>query len=82
MTKTKLNDMTTQEIYKLASELTEKEINNVLAGWENTNEAESLETFDVLVSLGDSRGLALATTIAKKYKGEKDNSTYILAYES
>ena len=58
--------MTTQEIYNLASELTEKEINNVLVGWENTNEAKLIEIFKSLVNLGDSKELALATTIANR----------------
>jgi len=58
--------MTTQETYKLANELTNQEVNNIVGGWENVNEIESLKTFNSLVSLGDSRELACATVIAKK----------------
>lgn len=58
--------MTNQEIYNLANELTSQEIDNVVAGWESDNDTESIRTFNSLVRLGDSRALALATTIAKK----------------
>ena len=71
--------MTTQEIYKLSKELTEKEINNVLGYWESNNETKQTETFNTLVRLGDSRGLALSTTISEKYKN-KDQSIYEAAY--
>ena len=72
--------MTTQEIYNLANELTEKEVNNVLACWKNTNEAKKIETFNYLVNLGDSKELALATTIAKKYNSKDNYQDYYNAY--
>lgn len=73
--------MTTEEIYKLASELTEKEIENVLGSWEIAKETESLKTFNSLLGLGDSRALALASTISEKY--EDDNSeVYYNAYNN
>lgn len=72
--------MTTQEIYNLAKELTEKEVNNVLASWKTANELEAIRTFNSLVSLGDSRELALATTIAKKYNSVTDFQFYFNAY--
>ncbi len=64
--------MTTQEIYNLANELTNKEVNNIVGYWEVNNEEETLRSFNSLVSLGDSRELACATVIAKKYNS-KDN---------
>jgi hypothetical protein len=72
--------MTTQEIYKLANEFTNQEINNVLFGWENTSETKQIERFNSLVSLGDSRGLALATTIAEKYNSKDSYNTFYNAY--
>ena len=72
--------MTTQETYKLANELTNKEVNNIVAGWEKVKETESLRTFNSLVSLGDSRELACATVIAKKYNSKDNHSTYYNAY--
>ena len=72
--------MTTEETYKLANELTAKEVNNVVAGWEKANETETLSTFNSLVSLGDSRELACATTIAKKYNDQDNNEFYRNAY--
>jgi len=72
--------MTTQETYKLANELTNQEVNNIVGGWENVNEIESLKTFNSLVSLGDSRELACATVIAKKYNSKDNNETYYNAY--
>lgn len=72
--------MTTQEIYSLAKELTEKEVNNVLASWETSNETEQLRQFNSLVSLGDSRELALATTIAKKYDSSDNFQVYYNAH--
>jgi len=72
--------MTTTEIYTLAAELTNKEINNVLAAWDNTGETKIVNEFNVLVDLGDSRGLALATLIAKKYSGVNGYESYYNAY--
>ena len=72
--------MTTTEIRTLANELTEKEINNVLAGWRKDSENESIELFDSLVRLGDSKGLALATAIAEKYNKKDNYETYYNAY--
>jgi hypothetical protein len=74
--------MTTQEIYDLAKELTEKEVANVVAGWENSNETESINTFNNLVQLGDSKQLACATVIAKKINYKGDSEIYRTAYES
>ena len=72
--------MTTKETYKLANELTNQEVNNIVAGWENVNETESLKTFNSLVSLGDSRELSCATVIAKKYNSKDNAEFYIKAY--
>jgi hypothetical protein len=72
--------MTTQETYKLANELTNQEVNNIIAGWENVNETESIRTFNSLISLGDSRELACATVIAKKYNSKDNTEFYTNAY--
>jgi len=74
--------MTTQETYKLANEFTEQEINNILGSWNTKNEVESLSTFNSLVRLGDSRGLALATVIAEKYNNKGVSEMYEIAHES
>ena len=59
--------MKTEEIYKLASEITEQEFNNVLF---NFNEKE-LELFNCLVQLGDTKEVALFTVISEKYENKK-----------
>ena len=42
--------MSTQETYKLANELTKQEVNNIVGGWENAKEIETLRTFNSLVN--------------------------------
>ena len=74
--------MTTQEIYNLANEMTEQQVLNVVAVWENTNETESIETYNTLVRLGDSMQLACATVIAEKVNDKGTSEMYRLAYES
>ena len=74
--------MTTQEIYKLANKMTEQEALNVVAGWEKDNETESIETYNILVRLGDSMQLACATVIAEKINKKGDSEMYRIAYES
>ncbi len=74
--------MTTTEIYTLANELTNQEVSNVIAGWKNANETKSIETFNSLVRLGDSKQLACATVIAKKYNDKGTSEIYRIAYES
>ena len=75
--------MTTEEIYSLAKELTDKDINNILKSWDESKEEANVNTFKTLVRLGDSRGLAMATAIAEKYKKQsQDNHIYELAYLS
>jgi len=78
----KTNAMTTQEIYNLANEMTKKQVLNVVAGWENTNETKSLEAYNSLVRLGDSMQLACATVISEKVNGKEASEMYRTAYES
>jgi hypothetical protein len=59
--------MKTTEIYNLAYEFTEKQVNNIVVGWERDNEFEKIELFNSLVKLGDSIQLACATTIFQYY---------------
>jgi hypothetical protein len=74
--------MKTQEIYKLANELTEQQVLNIVAGWENAKEAKTIETYNSLVKLGDSIQLACASAIAEKYNGYRVSDIYKIAYES
>jgi hypothetical protein len=70
--------MTTPEIYKLASELTEQQVLNVIAVWENTG---YIKTYNILVQLGDSIQMACATVIAEKYNKVDNAEFYRQAYE-
>lgn len=72
--------MTSQEIYTLSKELTDQEVNNILARWEVDSEISSIKTFISLTKLGDSRELAVATIIAKKYNSKDNVEEYRKAY--
>lgn len=72
--------MNTTEIYTLANELTEQEVNNILCSWEQRNETKSIESFNSLVRLGDSKELAIATVIADKYNSKKNYNEFYKAY--
>lgn len=74
--------MTTQEIYNLANEITEQQVLNIVAGWENTKETKSIETYNSLVRLGDSKQMACATAIAEKYNKKEVSEMYNIAYNS
>ena len=74
--------MKTEEIYKLSSELTEKQVLNIVAGWKNAKETKTIETYNTLVRLGDSMQLACASAIAEKYNGYRVSEIYKTAYES
>ena len=74
--------MTSQDIYNLANELTEQQVDNVLGGWNSANEIESIKSYKCLVSLGDSKQLACATVIAEKYNDKGVSEIYKIAYES
>ena len=58
--------MNGQEIYKLAAEMTEQQVLNVVAGWENNNETKNIESYNWMVRTGDSMQVACATVIASK----------------
>jgi len=70
--------MTTQEIYKLASEITAQEIQNVLGGFNS----EETTKFNQLIKLGDSEGISLFTVIAEKYNAVEVSEMYNIAYKS
>lgn len=74
--------MNTQEIYKLANELTEQQVENVVAGWVAKNEKESINTYNSLVSLGDSKQLACATVMLNKVVEKEVSQMYRMAYEN
>lgn len=64
--------------HDLAKEMTEKEADNVIGYWEN-NDSSKLATFKRLVSLGDSKILAVATVMTME---KKDSEIYQKAYYS
>lgn len=69
--------MTTNE---LAKKLTEKQIQNIVGGWEQRKETKKLADFKCLIRLGDSEALAIATVLNDN---RADNSEiYKAAYES
>lgn len=70
--------MDTQAIYKLADELTEQQVDNIIAGWNNRNDKEKKKTFDSLVRLGDSRELACATIMLDTFDHEGKSDTFRL----
>jgi len=70
--------MTTQEIYTLANETTENQLNNLLNGF-NTKQENS---FNTLVRLGDRKEVALFTVISEKYNKEEVSEMYNIAYKS
>lgn len=72
--------MNSSEIYKLASEMTEQEVENVIGGWKAANKKESIKDYNSLVQLGDSKQLACATVILSKTMPKKANETYHFAY--
>lgn len=72
--------MTTQEIYTLANKMTDQEVNNILGSWDQRNETKSIETFNSLVRLGDSRQLAVITVISEKYNSVDNYKEYYNAY--
>ena len=61
------------DIHIIAKEFTTKDINNILKNWNTPEDIEQVEMFNRLVAMGDSRGLAMATTIFEKYN-DKPNS--------
>ena len=73
--------MTTQEIYKLASEITEQQVENVVSGWIARDEKGSINEFNSLVRLGDSKKLACATVMVNKVDKKEISNIYTSAYE-
>lgn len=73
--------MNTQEIYKLANEITEQEVENVLGGWVARNEQEKIRLFNSLVRLGDSKQLACATVMLGYSIDAETEEFYRMAYE-
>lgn len=73
--------MKATEIYKLASEMTEQQVMNVIGGWESNNENEKLKTYSSLVRLGDSKQLACATIILSTPISDEEKEFYRNAYE-
>jgi hypothetical protein len=74
--------MNTQEIYKLADEMTEQQVKNVVAGWEQRNEKEKIRSYESLVRLGDSLQLACATVMLNKPFDKETLEAYRYAYEN
>jgi len=79
----KLNKMNSQEIYKLAAEMTEQQVLNVVSGWEDRNEVKSIEDFNWMVKMGDSMQVACVTVISSKIQADEFNHEfYRNAYEN
>ena len=76
--KAKTNIMTTKEIYTLANETTEAQLNNLINGFDTKEES----LFNSLVKMGDSKELALWTVIAEKYNAVEVSEMYNIAYNS
>lgn len=74
--------MNTKEIYKLANEMTEQQVENVVGGWVAINNKESINTYNSLVRLGDSKQLACATVILNKPIDKETKEFYRMAYEN
>jgi hypothetical protein len=70
--------ITTEEIYKFASETTSKEFFNLFNLFTKKEEKE----FYCIVDLGDSKEVALWTVIADRYKYNCNDEIYRIAYES
>jgi|688.fasta_scaffold245125_5 hypothetical protein len=70
--------MTTQEIYKLANEITENQYNNLV----NLFSKKEEESLNILIRLGDSKELALWTIIAERYNNVEISEMYNIAYKS
>ena len=74
--------MNTEEINKLANEMTEQQVANVVAGWVAKNEKESIDEYNSLVRLGDSKQLACATVMINKLDKKEISKMYKIAYEN
>ncbi len=72
--------MNTQEIYKLANEITEQQVNNVVGGWSARNENEKIRSYESLVRLGDSKQLACATVMLNNPIDKETKEFYRMAY--
>ena len=70
--------MTTQEIYTLANETTEAQLNNLL----NLFNKEEEKSFNQLVKLGDKKEVALWTVISERYNNAEVSEMYNIAYKS
>lgn len=66
--------------HELAKKLSEKEVQNIVGGWEQRKETKKLERFNCLVRLGDSEALAIATVL-NNYN-EDNSKFYKSAYEN
>ena len=74
--------MNTQEIYKLASEITEQQVKSVVCGWVTRNNKENIDTYNSLVRLGDSKELACETVMLTKQVDKEIKEFYRMAYEN
>lgn len=70
--------MDSKAIYKLADEITEQQVDNILSTWDK----EKIGLFNSLVRLGDSRQLACATVMLSKPIDSQTKENYRFAYEN
>ena len=73
-----MTTITTSEIYSLAKETTEAQLNNLVNGFDDKQTA----LYNSLVRMGDSKELALWTVIAEKYNAVEVSEMYNIAYLS
>jgi hypothetical protein len=68
-----------KEIKNIEKDLTIQQVENVLAYWKQKNDTDSIETYESLVRLGDSKELACATALVEK-SNKKGTDVYYNAY--
>ena len=70
-----MTTITTPEIYSLAKETTEAQLNNLV----NRFDDKQIALYNSLVRMGDSKELALWTVIAEKYNAVEVSEMYNIA---
>lgn len=75
--------MNAKLIYKIANEMTDKQLSEILSEWESKKETKKLKDYNCLVRLGDSQKLACATVISEHANFDKEvYEFYRFAYEN
>lgn len=64
------------EIKNIQKDLTTQGVDNVLAYWNESNDDDSIRTYESLVRLGDSKELACATALYNKVNKKDETMSY------